>query len=197
MERKKLETEVDGADRQTHRLHSHPPPEDQLLFVELQAKKKWNVGDCVQTNSASLIFIPPPSLPGRIARSLTGEPVGGALMRRGSREERACDVLPLPSGPLTHPICSLKGETFPVSSFALPHLILALLAPVSEVGGGGFSVFLPNSVTFKLQDALRGEVGFPFFEEEEEESRPQQLRKATWTHAGLSEGLPWQRNGGG
>lgn len=83
-------------------------------------------------------------------------------MRRGSREEPACDVLPLPSGPLTHPICSLKGETFPVSSFALPHLIRVLLPPVLEVGGGVLC-FPPHSVTFKLQDALRGEVGFLFF----------------------------------
>lgn len=165
---KKLKTEVDGADGQP--IASTPIPLQRTSSSLSSCKqKKWNIGDCVQTNSASLIFISPP-LPGRNARSLTGEPVGGALMWRGSREEQACDVLPLPSGPLTHPICSLKGETFPVSSFALPHVIHALLPPVSLGGGWGVLCFPPHSVTFKLQDALRGEVGFLFFLKKKKEN---------------------------
>lgn len=59
MEQKKLETEVDGADGQPIASTPIPLQRTGSSLSSCKQKKKWNVGDCVQTNSASLIFIPP------------------------------------------------------------------------------------------------------------------------------------------
>lgn len=110
-------------------------------------EKKRNVGDCVQTNSASLIFISS-LLPGRNCRRALD-----AVRKPG---KQPCDVLPLPSGPLTHPICSLNGETLPVSSFALPRLTSYPCLPHAHISSRGAGLCSPpHSGTFKLQEELQ------------------------------------------
>lgn len=108
-------------------------------------------------------------------------------MQRGSRENRHVMFCHCRLARSLILFADLRGETFPVSSFALPRLT-SYPCPtppryISSGGGGAGLCFPPHSVTFKLQEELQ-----VLRNKKEEKSRPQRLRKATWTLAGLSEG---------